>query len=94
MSSNQKIVVNSNEKNNENKSGEEKEMEFLKTQEDNVVVIDVSEQQKEVEASEPENKKKHVNIFKQFLIPRVYITAVVAYIIYFVCNAVINNIIL
>ncbi|OUM57325.1 hypothetical protein PIROE2DRAFT_17731 [Piromyces sp. E2] len=35
-----------------------------------------------------EDKKRHINIFKQFLIPRVYKTAIIAFMIFFVINYV------
>jgi hypothetical protein len=56
-------------------------MEFLKSQEEQVVVIDIPNQKSENETSETEKKKKHVNIFKQFLIPRVYYTAIAIYLL-------------
>jgi len=86
MTDNKKIENNVNSMSEEDK----KSMEFLKSQEDKVVVIDVPEQNNIVETSETEKKKKHVNIFKQFLIPRVYYTAIVVYILSLVTNFVIG----
>ena len=72
-----------NTENNVNSMSEEdkKSMEFLKSQEEQVVVIDIPNQKSENETSETEKKKKHVNIFKQFLIPRVYYTAIAIYLL-------------
>jgi len=86
MTDNKKIENNVNSISEEDK----KSMEFLKSQEDEVVVIDVPEQKNEVETSEIEKKKKHVNIFKQFLIPRVYYTAIVVYILAIVTKIIVG----
>jgi len=63
---------------------DKKSMEFLKSQEENkVVVIDVPEvtaQEKEVKVSE-KNKKKHISIFKQLITPKVYYTGICAYLL-------------
>jgi len=77
------MTSNKNTENNVNSMSEEdkKSMEFLKSQEEQVVVIDIPNQKSENETSETEKKKKHVNIFKQFLIPRVYYTAIVVYLL-------------
>jgi membrane protease YdiL (CAAX protease family) len=87
MTSNKKIE-NKNIENNTNSITEEnkKSMENLKTQEDEEVVIDIPNQKNEIEISKPKKKKKHVNFFKQFLIPRVYYTAIVVYILSVLTN--------
>ena len=81
-----------NTENNVNSMSEEdkKSMEFLKSQEEQVVVIDIPNQKSENETSETEKKKKHVNIFKQFLIPRVYYTAIVVYLLSVVTNIIVS----
>ena len=81
-----------NTENNVNSMSEEdkKSMEFLKSQEEQVVVIDIPNQKSENETSETEKKKKHVNIFKQFLIPRVYYTAIVVYLLSTVTNIIVS----
>lgn len=81
-----------NTENNVNSMSEEdkKSMEFLKSQEEQVVVIDIPNQKSENETSETEKKKKHVNFFKQFLIPRVYYTAIVVYLLSTVTNIIVS----
>jgi len=87
MTSNKKIE-NKNIENNTNSITEEnkKSMENLKAQEDEEVVIDIPNQKNEIEISKPKKKKKHVNFFKQFLIPRVYYTAIVVYVLSVLTN--------
>jgi len=60
-------------------------MDYLKTQNE-ITVIDIPEQTRE--AKKEEKKRKHVNIFKQFFILKVYITAVVAYFSYLALNII------
>jgi len=86
------MTSNKNTENNVNSMSEEdkKSMEFLKSQEEQVVVIDIPNQKSENETSETEKKKKHVNIFKQFLIPRVYYTAIVVYLLSIVTNIIVS----
>jgi len=62
------------------------DLDFLKTQNE-ITIIDIQDQaEKKVE----KNKYKHVYIYKQFLIPKVYTTALLIYIIFFVCNVACN----
>jgi len=64
------------------------DFEFLKTQNE-VTVIDIQDQ---AERTVEKNKYKHVYIHKQFLIPRVYTTAIMVYVIFIVCNIACNYI--
>ncbi|OUM57324.1 hypothetical protein PIROE2DRAFT_65073 [Piromyces sp. E2] len=72
---------------------EQNGMEFLKTQEE-VVVIDVPEQNENAEKEAKEkNKYKHVIIFEQFAIGRVYTTALLAYVMNTIVKILLNIII-
>ena len=86
------MTNNKNTENNVNSMSEEdkKSMEFLKSQENQVVVIDIPNHKNEIETSKTEKKRKHVNFFKQFLIPRVYYTAIVVYILFMITNNIVH----
>jgi len=102
MVSNNDVSINVTEKekennnnNNEIKSEENKKSTEINSQEKNVVidVPEVSEQVKENEVSKPKRKRReHVNFFKQFLMWKVYVTAIVAYIILFISSLIVTYI--
>jgi len=67
-------------------------MDYLRNQNE-VAIIDIPEQLKE---TIEKKSNKHVYIHKQFLIPRVYTTALLTYVVFFIlniaCNIILNAI--
>jgi len=68
------------------KNEEENGMEILRTQNENVTVVDIPEPTQEANKTKEKDKNKHVPIYKQFFIKRVYTTAILAFFLYWIGN--------